>query len=95
MYEIEYFIDINNPVYLRIKTNYLPRSNDDVTINGKNYQVINVKHILNTDPDKVLYQNRRTRAVGDTMEEKFIVTVTEMTEEEHEALRAKRKSNIH
>tara|TARA_B110001454_G_C12601266_1_gene384574 strand:+ start:591 stop:806 length:216 start_codon:yes stop_codon:yes gene_type:complete len=68
MYEIEYFIDINNPVYLRIKTNYLPRSNDDVTINGKNYQVINVKHILNTDPDKV---------VGDTMEEKFIVLVQE------------------
>ena len=95
MYEIEYFIDISNPVYLRIKSNYLPEIPSAVTINGKNYKVTNVKHVFNTDPDKVLYQNRGIRAVGDTMEEKFIVTVTEMTEEEHEALRAKRKSNIH
>ncbi len=68
MYEIEYFIDISNPVYLRIKSNYLPRSDDEVIINGKNYKVINVKHILNTLPDAV---------VGDTMEEKFIVLVQE------------------
>ena len=95
MYEIEYFIDISNPIYLRIKSNYIPENPSVVIINGTNYKVIDVKHIFNTDPDKVLYQNRGTRAVGDTMEEKFIVTVTEMTEEEHEALRTKRKSNIH
>ena len=68
MYEIEYFIDISNPVYLRINSNYLPRTDDNVTINGKNYQVINVRHILNTKPDKFL---------GDTMIEKFIVSVRE------------------
>jgi hypothetical protein len=68
MYEIEYFIDISNPVYLRINSNYLPRTDDNVTINGKNYQVINVRHVLNTNPDNV---------VGDTMEEKFIVLVQE------------------
>ena len=66
MYEIEYFIDISNPVYIKTKSNYLPRSNDDVTINGKNYQVIDVKHILNTDHE-----------LFDTMEEKFIVLVQE------------------
>ena len=66
MYEVEYFIDITNPVYLKIKSNYLPQSNDDVTINGKNYQVIDVKHILNTDHE-----------LFDTMEEKFIVLVQE------------------
>jgi len=86
MYEIEYFIDISNPVYLRIKSNYLPEIPSAVTINGKNYKVTNVKHVLNTNPDPYL---------NDTVEEKFIVIVTEMTEEEHEALRTKRKSNIH
>jgi hypothetical protein len=85
MYDIEYFIDIRNPIYLRIKSNYLPEIPSAVTINGTNYKVTNVKHVLNTNPDP--YQN-------DTVEEKFIVTVTEMTEEEHEALRAKRKSSI-
>jgi hypothetical protein len=73
MYEIEYFIDISNPIYLRIKSNYIPENPSAVIINGKNYKVTNVKHVLNTNPDPYL---------GDTMEEKFIVTVTEMTEEE-------------
>ena len=85
MYEIEYFIDISNPVYLRIKSNYLPEIPSAVTINGKNYKVTNVKHVLTKNPDPYL---------NDTVEEKFIVTVTEMTEEELAALRAKRKSNI-
>ena len=61
MYEIEYHEDDKaKTLMLKINSNHVPRSDDDVTIDGKHYKVYGVKHILNT---------------GDTLEEKFIVTV--------------------
>jgi hypothetical protein len=59
MYEIEYYEDESSTPYLKINSNHLPRSDDDVTINEKHYKVYSVKHILNTGP----------------LVEKFIVTV--------------------
>ena len=60
MHEIEYWEDEDNTLMLKINSNHIPRSDDDVTINEKHYKVYRVEHILNT---------------GDTLEEKFIVTV--------------------
>jgi predicted P-loop ATPase len=61
MYEIEYYEDDKaKTLMLKINSNHVPRSDDDVTIDGKQCRVLEVKHILNT---------------GDTLEEKFIVTV--------------------
>ena len=62
MYEVEYFIDITNPVYLKIKSNYLPQSDDDVTINEKHYKVYKVEHVLQSEDVQVA-------------KERFIVTV--------------------
>ena len=70
MYEIEYYVEENETIdptsyerhYLNLNSDYLPRPDDDVTIDGKHYKVYGVKHILNT---------------GDTLEEKFIVTLNE------------------
>jgi hypothetical protein len=67
MYEIEYYVvDDSSPEYYHIDSNYLPQPDDDVTIDGKNYKVISVKHILDIVTSRV---------VGDTLEERFIVTV--------------------
>jgi hypothetical protein len=63
MYEIDYYVD-GESVNYHIKSNHLPRSDDDVTTDGKNYKVISVKHVLNTLTSS-LY--------ADTLEEKFIV----------------------
>ena len=70
MYEIDYYVDGESKNY-HVKSNHLPRIDDDVTINGKNYQVIEVQHILNT-------LNSTLKAwESHTLDEKFIVTLHE------------------
>ena len=69
MYEIDYYVD-GESVNYHIKSNHLPRSDDDVTINGKNYKVISIKHVLNTNTTLKAWDS-------DTLEEKFIVTLHE------------------
>jgi hypothetical protein len=68
MYEIEYYVEVDegSPMYYRVDSNHLPRSDEDVTLDGINYKVISVNHILNTN--KNVY-------AGATVDEKFIVTV--------------------
>ena len=68
MYEIEYYVEVDegSPMYYRVDSNHLPRSDEDVTLDGINYKVISVKHILDIVTSRV---------VGDTLEERFIVTV--------------------
>ena len=73
MYEIEYYVEENETIdptsyerhYLNLNSDYLPRPDDDVTIDGKPYKVYEVKHILNTVKHKLMLN----------IEEKFIVTV--------------------
>ena len=70
MYEIDYYVDGESKNY-HVKSNHLPRSDDNVIINGKNYQVIDVKHVLNT------VQSTLKAWDANTLDEKFIVTLHE------------------
>ena len=73
MYDIDYHVDGTYKKY-RIKSNHLPRIDDDLTINGTNYQVIHVKHSLIT-------WNTNVKAWEvNTLDEKFIVTLQERKE---------------
>jgi hypothetical protein len=70
MYEIDYYVDDkygqeNSSIFHNINSNYLPQPDDDVTIDGVHYKVIEVQHILNTVKHKLMLN----------IEEKFIVTV--------------------
>ena len=65
MSKIEYYVEDSNLV-VALKSNHLPRSDDDVTVDGKNYTVISVKHVLNT---------LTSNLYADNIEEKFIVTL--------------------
>ena len=59
-FEIEYWEDEGNTLIMKINSAHIPQSDDAITINEKHYTVYRVEHILN---------------MGDTLEEKFIVTV--------------------
>tara|TARA_B110000438_G_C15250847_1_gene409751 strand:+ start:166 stop:378 length:213 start_codon:yes stop_codon:yes gene_type:complete len=66
MYEIDYFsVDEMEPLYININSNHLPQTDDDVTIDGVNYKVIEVQHIFNTVDVAVMIN----------IEEKFIVKI--------------------
>ena len=70
MYDIDYYLDGESKNF-HIKSNHLPQTDDDITINGKNYQVIEVQHILNSS-------NLNLKAwESHTLDEKFIVTIHE------------------
>ena len=59
-FEIEYCEDENNTLIMKINSNHIPRVDDSITLNEKNFIVYSIKHIVN---------------MNSKFEEKFIITV--------------------
>ena len=68
MYEIDYYLEGESKNF-HVKSNHLPQSDDDVTIDGVDYKVIEVQHVLNTLNSTLKAWDAKT------LDERFIVTI--------------------